>query len=95
MIFREKTHDVHLMLGLILKTKNIPLSSQLSNKYSSSQMTFKGCNWTWFRPTTLDELLKLKNEYPDAPVIMGNTIAGIYLTKICRSLCNKKVFMNL
>ena len=49
---------------------------QLSDKYSSSLVTFKGSNWTWARPTSFKDLLILKNKYPDAPVIMGNTIAG-------------------
>ena len=49
---------------------------QLTNKYCSSLVKFKGPKWTWFRPTAYEELLKLKTDFPDAPVIMGNTTAG-------------------
>ena len=39
-------------------------------------MKFKGPKWAWIRPTTYKELLKLKADFQDAPVIMGNTTAG-------------------
>ena len=49
---------------------------QISDKYSSSLVKFKGRKWTWIRPTTFEQLVGLKQDYPDAPVIMGNTTAG-------------------
>ena len=49
---------------------------KLTNTYSASMVKFKGPKWTWIRPTTYEELLKLKTNFPDAPVIMGNTTAG-------------------
>lgn len=55
---------------------------QLSDKYSSSQVMFKGLNWIWIRPTSLEDLLRLKNKYPHAPVIMGNTMTGITFSKM-------------
>ena len=49
---------------------------QLTNKYCTSLVKFKGPKWTWLRPTTYQDLLKLKADFPYAPVIMGNTTAG-------------------
>ena len=50
---------------------------QLSDVYTKT-VEFKGSNWTWIRPTSMEELVRLKTEHPAAPVIMGNTTAGRY-----------------
>ncbi|XP_069851873.1 aldehyde oxidase 3-like isoform X1 [Dipodomys merriami] len=39
-------------------------------------LTFQGERITWIIPGTLRELLELKTEYPNAPLVMGNTALG-------------------
>ncbi|XP_065256620.1 xanthine dehydrogenase/oxidase [Emys orbicularis] len=41
------------------------------------QLCFKGERVMWIRPTTLEELLALKAQYPDAKLVVGNTEVGI------------------
>ena len=43
----------------------------------AESVTFIGEKVTWFRPSTLDELLHLKNSHPDAKFIGGNTEIGV------------------
>ncbi|KAI7791254.1 aldehyde oxidase 6 [Triplophysa rosa] len=38
---------------------------------------FSGERMTWFCPGSLDELLQLKADYPQAPIVMGNTNIGL------------------
>ena len=39
-------------------------------------ITFEGPNVTWYRPTSLAELLDLKERFPDAKLVNGNTEIG-------------------
>ena len=32
---------------------------------------------TWLRPTALEDLLHLKNKFPDAKIVVGNTELGV------------------
>ncbi|KAM4041887.1 xanthine dehydrogenase/oxidase [Anomaloglossus baeobatrachus] len=41
------------------------------------QMVFKGEDVTWYQPSTLNELLHLKAQYPNAKLVVGNTEVGI------------------
>ena len=43
----------------------------------AESVTFIGEKVTWFRPSTLDELLHLKSSHPDAKFIGGNTEIGV------------------
>lgn len=49
-------------------------------------MIFRGKKTTWYRPTSLLELLELKYKYPNARIVVGNTEVGkvhkyeIYIT---------------
>ncbi|XP_037377774.1 aldehyde oxidase 4-like [Talpa occidentalis] len=38
--------------------------------------TFQGEKTTWYTPVTLSDLLELKANFPQAPIIMGNTTVG-------------------
>jgi len=38
---------------------------------------FCGERMTWICPGSLDELLQLKADYPQAPLVMGNTNIGV------------------
>ncbi|XP_004701798.2 aldehyde oxidase 4 [Echinops telfairi] len=40
------------------------------------RLTFHGERTTWILPVTLDDVLELKANFPEAPVIMGNTAVG-------------------
>uniref|UniRef100_H2YN17 xanthine dehydrogenase n=1 Tax=Ciona savignyi TaxID=51511 RepID=H2YN17_CIOSA len=42
-----------------------------------SPLKFVGERVTWYRPTTLDQLTDLKEKYPDAHLVVGNTEIGI------------------
>lgn len=37
---------------------------------------FKGPRLTFYRPTTLKELLRLKKLHPEAKIVIGNTEVG-------------------
>ncbi|XP_072388344.1 xanthine dehydrogenase-like isoform X1 [Diabrotica undecimpunctata] len=54
-----------------------PPELKLCEKYDKQYLVFKGENITWFRPTTLHELLDLKDRYPAAKLVVGNTEVGI------------------
>ncbi|XP_019491152.1 PREDICTED: aldehyde oxidase 4-like [Hipposideros armiger] len=45
------------------------------------RLTFQGKKTTWITPVTLSDLLGLKADFPEAPIVMGNTSvvqAGVY-----------------
>lgn len=46
-----------------------------SNK-RQKQMCFKGERVMWIQPTTLNELVALKSQYPNAKLVVGNTEVG-------------------
>ena len=48
-----------------------------SNIFHGQPLVFRGETMSWFRPTTLSELLRLKDTYPDAKLVVGNTELGI------------------
>lgn len=54
-------------------------------------MIFKGQKTTWYRPTTLSELLELKSEYPIARIVVGNTEIG----KVFKRLIKLKSIMTM
>lgn len=40
------------------------------------KLTFHGERMTWVSPASLEELIQLKAEHPQAPLVMGNTNIG-------------------
>lgn len=55
-----------------------PPELKLSDAYDNETLLFTNeRNVSWFRPTTLDELLKFKKENPSARIVVGNTEVGI------------------
>jgi xanthine dehydrogenase/oxidase len=46
-------------------------------KHTRHPLHFIGRKTSWFRPTNLTQFLELKNKYPDAKVVSGNTEVGI------------------
>ena len=52
------------------------LRFQLSAQFDDESLVFNSDNVTWFRPSTLQQLLELKSTYPDAKLIGGNYEQG-------------------
>lgn len=50
-----------------------PPELQLSDEYDNQNLMIKGDRITWYRPSTLDQLIELKNEFPHAKLVVGNT----------------------
>ncbi|XP_025200769.1 xanthine dehydrogenase [Melanaphis sacchari] len=49
----------------------------LTNEFDKEYLIFRGKKTTWYRPTSLLELLELKHKYPNARIIVGNTEVGV------------------
>uniref|UniRef100_H2YPI6 Xanthine dehydrogenase/oxidase n=1 Tax=Ciona savignyi TaxID=51511 RepID=H2YPI6_CIOSA len=49
----------------------------LPRNHAATPLKFVGERVTWYRPTTLDQLTDLKEKYPDAQLVVGNTEIGI------------------
>lgn len=49
----------------------------VSDKLDIKSLRFDGERVTWYRPTTLNELLDIKNKYPDVKIVVGNTEVGV------------------
>ncbi|KAH3841169.1 xanthine dehydrogenase/oxidase-like isoform X2 [Dreissena polymorpha] len=56
-----------------------PPELQLPNTYGDTQLEFSNGRITWYRPVTMEQLLLLRDRFPRAPVVMGNTTTGRYL----------------
>lgn len=55
-----------------------PPELKLSDTYDRESLVFYGNeNVTWYRPTTLNELLTLKHEFPNGKIIIGNSEIGV------------------
>jgi len=42
-------------------------------------LIIKGKNSTWYRPTKFGMLLALKDQYPNAKIVVGYTEIGLYI----------------
>lgn len=58
-----------------------PPELQRSNVEFECGAVFGNDSYRWFRPTQLTELLDLKQKFPQAPVIMGNTTTARSITE--------------
>ncbi|XP_058793018.1 xanthine dehydrogenase-like [Phymastichus coffea] len=54
-----------------------PPQLQLSPKLDDEYLIIKGKEVTWYRPTSLKQLLILKNQYNNAKIVVGNTEVGV------------------
>ncbi|KAH8402571.1 hypothetical protein KR215_001703 [Drosophila sulfurigaster] len=54
-----------------------PPELQLNKSYDEESLNFHSDRVSWYRPTTLQELLQLKSQYPAAKLIVGNTEVGV------------------
>ncbi|KAK5644718.1 hypothetical protein RI129_006018 [Pyrocoelia pectoralis] len=54
-----------------------PPELKLHKDLDEQYLIFRGKEVTWYRPTQLNELLELKNQFPDAKIVVGNTEIGV------------------
>lgn len=55
-----------------------PPELKLTDAYDQQTLTFSNeRNVTWFRPTTLTQLLEFKSKHPSAKIVVGNTEVGV------------------
>jgi len=52
----------------------------MDSKLDEQYLIVKGRDITWYRPTNLKTLLALKEQYPNAKIIIGNTEIGSYIS---------------
>ena len=53
--------------------------AQLNDGLDKTRLIFSSDRVTWYRPTSLDDLLTLKSTYPEAELVIGNTKAGMQI----------------
>ncbi|XP_014226482.1 xanthine dehydrogenase [Trichogramma pretiosum] len=54
-----------------------PPKLQLTSQYDEEYLIIKGKEISWYRPTCLKEILVLKQQYPNAKIVVGNTEVGV------------------
>ncbi|KAL6258955.1 hypothetical protein P5V15_008880 [Pogonomyrmex californicus] len=54
-----------------------PPKLKIESKLDEQYLIVKGKNITWYRPTNLKTLLALKEQYPNAKIVVGNTEIGV------------------
>ncbi|XP_022211535.2 xanthine dehydrogenase [Drosophila obscura] len=54
-----------------------PPELQLNSAYDSESLIFSSERVSWYRPTSLQELLQLKSAHPTAKLVVGNTEVGV------------------
>ncbi|KAG5346531.1 XDH dehydrogenase, partial [Acromyrmex charruanus] len=54
-----------------------PPKLKMDSKLDEEYLIVKGKDTTWYRPTNLKTLLVLKEQYPNAKIIIGNTEIGV------------------
>ncbi|XP_032515070.2 xanthine dehydrogenase-like [Danaus plexippus] len=54
-----------------------PPELKLVEEYNKQFLFFKGNNCVWIRPQNLQQLLKLKKEFPYSKIVVGNTEIGV------------------
>lgn len=48
-----------------------------SSNFNNQTLCFKSETMTWYRPTNLTDLLKIKSDHPEAKIVVGNTELGV------------------
>ncbi|KAK9500947.1 hypothetical protein O3M35_002104 [Rhynocoris fuscipes] len=54
-----------------------PPELAIYEKYDTEYLKFHGPRITWYRPVLLNDLIELKNKYPSAKIVNGNSEIGI------------------
>lgn len=65
-----------------MPTTESVLSQRLKDT-PQKQLRFEGERVTWIQASTLQELLDLKAQHPDAKLVVGNTEIGKVLGRLC------------
>ena len=65
-------------------TKGINIGGASSN--SATSLSYEYNNEQFFAPKTLDELLQLKSQHPEATILAGGTDVGLWINKQFREL---------
>ena len=55
---------------------NFQFSKMMVTQKTPVLKTFCSDKVTWFRPVTLEQLLKLKSKHPQAKMVVGNSEVG-------------------
>lgn len=53
------------------------MNFQTDDYFFINYLVVLGKNVTWFRPRNITELLSLKEKYPNAKIVVGNTEIGM------------------
>lgn len=75
-IKRQVSQLIHVDKGDLFFNFNVFDFGQVSDRLDSQFLIFKGPRTTWYRPTTLEQLIRLKEKYPSAKLVNGNTEVG-------------------
>ncbi|XP_034827356.1 xanthine dehydrogenase [Maniola hyperantus] len=54
-----------------------PPELKLSPIYDEQYLIYRSEKTVWYRPTSLQSIIKLKNQYPEAKIVVGNTEVGV------------------
>ncbi|KAK7788687.1 hypothetical protein R5R35_008349 [Gryllus longicercus] len=54
-----------------------PPELKISSELDKQNLSFIGKRTAWYRPTNIVDLLDLKDKYPDARIVVGNTEVGV------------------
>ena len=68
-----------------------PPELQLKDHFDTEFLQFSNGSVTWFRPTSLDHLLELKKQHPEAKIVVGNTELGV---EVKFKHCTYPVYIN-
>lgn len=58
------------------------LHQRMAENQPKRTLVFRGERVTWISPVSLGELLDLKAAHPKAPLVVGNTGVGMYVTRM-------------
>ncbi|XP_011706637.1 PREDICTED: xanthine dehydrogenase-like [Wasmannia auropunctata] len=56
-----------------------PPKLKIESKLDEQYLVVKGRDVSWYRPTKFKTLLALKEKYPNAKIVIGNTEIGSYI----------------
>lgn len=54
-----------------------PPELQLNKEWDTQCLVYKGDRVTWYRPSNLEDLLKIKSQFPESKLVVGNTEVGV------------------
>ncbi|CAB3223396.1 unnamed protein product [Arctia plantaginis] len=54
-----------------------PPELKLDHRYMKEYLYYEGENVSWVRPTTLENLLSIKAQFPNSKIVVGNTEIGV------------------